>query len=142
RSAGFGAEVKRRILIGTYVLSAGYYEAYYLKAQKVRALIARDFAEAFAQVDVLLTPTAPKGAFGVGETTDPITMYLNDIFTVPASLAGRPAISVPAGLDDRGLPVGLQLIGREFDEETLLNVAEVMEQAAGFTARPDVWWRS
>lgn len=142
RGAGFGGEVKRRILIGTYVLSAGYYEAYYLKAQKVRALIARDFAEAFQKVDVLLTPTAPRAAFGVGETTDPITMYLNDIFTVPASLAGRPAISVPAGLDARGLPLGLQLIGREFDEETLLNAAEVLENAAGFNARPNSWWRS
>ena len=120
RGEGFGAEVRRRILIGTYVLSAGYYDAYYLKAQKVRALIARDFTQAFKQVDVILTPTAPSDAFAIGDKTDdPITMYLNDVFTVPTSLAGLPAISVPAGLSARGLPLGLQLIGRPFDEETV-----------------------
>ncbi len=142
RGAGFGGEVKRRILIGTYVLSAGYYDAYYLKAQKVRSLIARDFATAFQDVDVLLTPTAPSAAFAVGETTDPISMYLNDVFTVPASLAGLPAMSVPTGLSSTGLPLGLQLIGRVFDEETVLNVGSVIERAAKFTARPTSWWRA
>ena len=137
RAAGFGAEVKRRVLIGTYVLSAGYYDAYYLKAQKVRSLIARDFREAFERVDAILTPTAPSAAFAVGEKTDdPIAMYLNDVFTVPASLAGLPAISVPAGLTAEGLPLGLQLIGRPFDEETVLGVAAAIEAAAGFTHRP------
>jgi aspartyl-tRNA(Asn)/glutamyl-tRNA(Gln) amidotransferase subunit A len=133
RGEGFGAEVQRRILIGTYVLSAGYYDAYYLKAQKVRALIARDFTEAFKQVDVILTPTAPSDAFAIGDKTDdPITMYLNDVFTVPTSLAGLPGISVPAGLSARGLPLGLQLIGRPFDEETVLRAAAALEQAARF----------
>ncbi|RMF12801.1 MAG: Asp-tRNA(Asn)/Glu-tRNA(Gln) amidotransferase subunit GatA, partial [Alphaproteobacteria bacterium] len=142
RAEGFGDEVKRRILIGTYVLSAGYYDAYYLKAQKVRTLIARDFEQAFDEVDVLLTPTAPSAAFALGEKTDdPISMYLNDVFTVPASLAGLPAVSVPAGLDGQGLPLGLQLIGRAFDEETVLRTAGVLEEAAGFTARPATWWR-
>ena len=137
RGAGFGAEVRRRILIGTYVLSAGYYDAYYLKAQKVRARIAQDFAEAFQRCDVILTPTAPSTAFGIGEKCDdPIQMYLNDVFTVPASLAGLPGISVPAGLGGDGLPLGLQLIGRPFDEETVLRTAGVLETAAGFTARP------
>ena len=137
RAAGFGAEVKRRIMIGTYVLSAGYYDAYYLKAQKVRTLIKRDFDDAFAGVDVVLTPTAPSAAFAVGEKQDdPIAMYLNDVFTVPASLAGLPGISVPAGLDADGLPLGLQLIGRPFDEETVLRVAGVLESAAGFSAEP------
>jgi aspartyl-tRNA(Asn)/glutamyl-tRNA(Gln) amidotransferase subunit A len=137
RGEGFGAEVRRRILIGTYVLSAGYYDAYYLKAQKVRTLIARDFAQAFGRVDVILTPTAPSDAFAIGEKTDdPITMYLNDVFTVPTSLAGLPGISVPAGLSARGLPLGLQLIGRPFDEETVLRAAAALEQAAGFSVRP------
>jgi aspartyl-tRNA(Asn)/glutamyl-tRNA(Gln) amidotransferase subunit A len=137
RGEGFGAEVRRRILIGTYVLSAGYYDAYYLKAQKVRTLIARDFAQAFGRVDVVLTPTAPSDAFAIGDKTDdPITMYLNDVFTVPTSLAGLPGISVPAGLSARGLPLGLQLIGRPFDEETVLRAAAALEQAAGFSARP------
>lgn len=137
RGVGFGAEVRRRILIGTYALSAGYYDAYYLKAQKVRALIAQDFRTAFEGVDVILTPTAPTDAFAIGDNTDdPITMYLNDIFTVPTSLAGLPGISLPAGLSARGLPLGLQLIGRPFDEETLLRVADVVEQAASFDARP------
>jgi aspartyl-tRNA(Asn)/glutamyl-tRNA(Gln) amidotransferase subunit A len=137
RAAGFGAEVRRRVLIGTYVLSAGYYDAYYLKAQRVRSLIARDFSTAFEQVDLLLTPTCPTAAFGVGEKMDdPIAMYLNDVFTVPASLAGLPAISVPAGLSTDGLPLGLQLIGRAFDEETVLRAAGVLETAAEFSARP------
>ena len=128
RAAGFGAEVQRRILIGTYVLSAGYYDAYYRKAQQVRALIARDFDQAFEKVDVLLTPTAPSAAFGLGEKqTDPVTMFLNDVFTVPASLAGLPAISIPAGLDGQGLPLGLHLIGRAFDEDRLLRTASVLE---------------
>jgi aspartyl-tRNA(Asn)/glutamyl-tRNA(Gln) amidotransferase subunit A len=139
RAAGFGDEVKRRILIGTYVLSAGYYDAYYLRAQKVRALILQDFTQAFAQVDALLTPTAPTAAFGAGEKMDdPIAMYLNDVFTVPASMAGVPGISVPAGLDGQGLPLGLQVLGRPFDEETVFAVAQVLENAAGFAARPTV----
>jgi aspartyl-tRNA(Asn)/glutamyl-tRNA(Gln) amidotransferase subunit A len=137
RGEGFGAEVRRRILIGTYVLSAGYYDAYYLKAQRVRSLIARDFAEAFQAVDVILTPTAPTPAFAIGEKSDdPIAMYLNDVFTVPASLAGLPAISVPGGLTGDGLPLGLHLIGRAFDEETLLRAAGVLETAAAFTGEP------
>jgi len=137
RGTGFGAEVRRRILIGTYVLSAGYYDAYYLKAQRVRALIARDFAEAFQRCDVILTPTAPSAAFGLGDKMDdPIAMYLNDVFTVPVNLAGLPGLSVPAGLSAEGLPLGLHLIGRAFDEETLLRTGEVMERAAAFTARP------
>ena len=137
RAAGFGAEVRRRILIGTYVLSAGYYDAYYLKAQKVRALILRDFTEAFAGVDALLAPTAPSAAFAIGENMDdPVQMYRNDVFTVPASMAGVPAMSVPAGLDAQGLPLGLQVIGRHFDEETVLAVAAELERAAGFSALP------
>ncbi|ARR56240.1 aspartyl/glutamyl-tRNA amidotransferase subunit A [Rhizorhabdus wittichii DC-6] len=141
RAAGFGPEVKRRILIGTYVLSAGYYDAYYTKAQKVRALIARDFEEAFRQVDVLLTPTAPSAAFALGEkSADPLEMYLNDVFTVPASLAGVPAMSVPAGLDGQGLPLGLQIIGRPLDEQGVLNAGLAIEQRAGFTAKPQNWW--
>jgi aspartyl-tRNA(Asn)/glutamyl-tRNA(Gln) amidotransferase subunit A len=141
RADGFGAEVKRRIMIGTYVLSAGFYDAYYTKAQKVRALIARDFEQAFAQCDVLLTPTAPSAAFALGEkTADPIAMYLNDVFTVPASLAGLPAMSVPAGLDAAGLPLGLQIIGRPLDEQGVLNAGLAIEQRAGFTARPGKWW--
>lgn len=139
REAGFGEEVKRRILLGTHVLSAGYYDAYYLRAQKVRTLIQRDFLAAWEKVDLLLTPTAPSGAFAQDEKpSDPVQMYLNDVFTVPASLAGVPALSVPAGLDRRGVPLGLQLIGRFFDEETLLAAGQVIEQAAGFTARPAV----
>jgi aspartyl-tRNA(Asn)/glutamyl-tRNA(Gln) amidotransferase subunit A len=137
RAAGFGAEVKRRIMIGTYVLSAGYYDAYYLKAQKIRALILRDFTEAFGIVDAILTPTAPSAAFGIGEKMDdPVTMYLNDVFTVPASLAGVPAMSVPAGLSAEGLPLGLQVIGKHFDEETVFAVAAALERAAGFTTLP------
>jgi aspartyl-tRNA(Asn)/glutamyl-tRNA(Gln) amidotransferase subunit A len=137
RAAGFGAEVRRRVLIGTYVLSAGYYDAYYLKAQRVRTLIARDFAEAFERVDCLLSPIAPSAAFAIGEKVeDPIAMYLNDVFTVPANLAGLPAISVPAGLSGDGLPLGLQIIGRAFDEETVLRVADVLERAAQFRHVP------
>lgn len=143
RAAGFGAEVRRRVLIGTYVLSAGYYDAYYLKAQQVRTLIARDFTDAFSKVDVLLTPTAPSAAFGIGEkTADPLSMYLNDVFTVTVNLAGLPGISVPAGLSSDGLPLGLQLIGRTFDEETLFRAAYALEQAADFRAEPEAWWRA
>jgi aspartyl-tRNA(Asn)/glutamyl-tRNA(Gln) amidotransferase subunit A len=137
RAAGFGAEVRRRVLIGTYVLSAGYYDAYYLKAQRVRTLIMRDFIKAFEQVDCILAPTAPSAAFAVGEKTeDPIAMYLNDVFTVPANLAGLPAISVPAGLSSNGLPLGLQITGRAFDEETVLRAAAVLEGAAQFHYLP------
>ena len=137
RAAGFGAEVKRRVMIGTYALSAGYYDAYYLKAQKVRTLIRRDFEQAFASCDALLTPSTPSAAFAVGEKQDdPVTMYMNDVFTVTVNLAGLPGLSLPAGLDAQGVPLGLQLIGRAFDEETLLRIAAVMEQAAGFTAEP------
>ena len=137
RAAGFGAEVQRRVLIGTYVLSAGYYDAYYLRAQKVRALILRDFTEAFASVDALLTPTAPSAAFAQGEKmADPVQMYLNDLFTVPANLAGVPAISVPAGLDANGLPLGLQVLGKPFDEATVFAVGAALERAAGFEALP------
>jgi len=141
RAAGFGAEVKRRILIGTYVLSAGFYDAYYTKAQKVRALIARDFEQAFETCDLLLTPTAPSAAFALGEKLDdPLAMYLNDVFTVPSSLAGLPAMSVPGGLDQAGLPLGLQLIGRPLDEQNVLNAALAIEERAGFVARPQIWW--
>jgi aspartyl-tRNA(Asn)/glutamyl-tRNA(Gln) amidotransferase subunit A len=136
RAAGFGKEVRRRVMIGTYVLSAGYYDAYYKKAQQVRALIARDFKQAFEKCDVLLTPTAPTAAFAAGEKMDdPVTMYLNDMFTIPASMAGLPGISVPVGLDKDGLPLGLQLIGRAFDEETMLRAAAALEQAAAFKGR-------
>ena len=140
RAAGFGAEVKRRIMIGTYVLSAGFYDAYFTKAQRGRALIKQDFTKAFEQCDVILTPTAPSAAFGIGETTDPLAMYLNDVFAVPASLAGLPAMSVPGGLDGQGLPLGLHLIGNELDEQTVLNAGLAIEERAGFTARPDKWW--
>ena len=137
RGEGFGAEVKRRVLIGTYVLSAGYYDAYYNQARRVRSVIARDFDEAFETVDAILTPTAPSAAFAHGDKMDdPIAMYLNDVFTVPASLSGLPAISVPAGLDADGLPLGLHLIGRAFDEETVFRVAGALEEAAGFEAAP------
>ncbi len=141
RATGFGAEVKRRILIGTYVLSAGFYDAYYTQAQKVRTLIARDFAEAFGQVDVILAPTTPTAAFGLGEmVSDPLAMYLNDVFAVPASLAGLPAMSVPAGLNRQGLPLGLQIIGRAFDEQGVLNAGLAIEARAGFSAKPERWW--
>ena len=143
RAAGFGSEVKRRIMIGTYVLSAGYYDAYYLKAQQVRTLILRDFEAAWGKVDAVLTPTSPNAAFGVGEKSDdPVSMYLNDVFTVPVNLAGLPAMSLPAGLSADGLPLGLQLIGKAFDEETLFRVGQSIEKAANFTARPAAWWRT
>ncbi|MBI5132060.1 MAG: Asp-tRNA(Asn)/Glu-tRNA(Gln) amidotransferase subunit GatA [Rhodopseudomonas palustris] len=142
RASGFGAEVKRRVMIGTYVLSAGYYDAYYLRAQKVRTLIKRDFEQCFDQgVSAILTPATPSAAFGIGEKggADPVEMYLNDIFTVTVNMAGLPGIAVPAGADSQGLPLGLQLIGRPFDEETLFSLGEVIEQAAGrFT--PTRWW--
>ena len=142
RAEGFGAEVRRRVMIGTYVLSAGYYDAYYLRAQKVRTLIKRDFEDCFAKgVHAILTPSTPSAAFGIGEKggADPVEMYLNDIFTVTVNMAGLPGISVPAGTDAQGLPLGLQLIGRAFDEETLFSLGEVIEQAAGrFT--PAKWW--
>jgi len=141
RADGFGAEVKRRILIGTYVLSAGFYDAYYTKAQKVRALIVRDFEQAFEKCDLLLTPTAPSAAFALGEKSDdPLAMYLNDVFTVPSSLAGLPAMSVPGGLDQAGLPLGLQVIGRPLDEQGVLNACLAIEERAGFVARPSQWW--
>ena len=137
RAVGFGEEVRRRIMIGTYVLSAGYYDAYYVKAMKVRTLILNDFKRAFEGVDTILTPTAPSPAFPIEEQMDdPIQMYLNDIFTVPASLAGLPAISLPAGLSDEGLPLGLQLITKPFDELTLFKVAGVMEKSLEFNAKP------
>ncbi|WP_375465090.1 Asp-tRNA(Asn)/Glu-tRNA(Gln) amidotransferase subunit GatA [uncultured Methylobacterium sp.] len=143
RAAGFGREVKRRIMIGTYVLSAGYYDAYYVRAQKIRTLIKRDFEAAYAAgVDAILTPATPSAAFGIGEkaSADPVEMYLNDVFTVTVNMAGLPGIAVPAGLDGQGLPLGLQLIGRPFDEETLFAAAQVIEEAAGRTALPRAWW--
>ncbi len=142
RSEGFGAEVRRRLMIGTYVLSAGYYDAYYLRAQKVRTLIKRDFEQCFAAgVHAMLTPATPSAAFGIGEKggADPVEMYLNDVFTVTVNMAGLPGISVPAGLDAQGLPLGLQLIGRPFDEETLFSLGDVIEQAAGKFS-PERWW--
>jgi aspartyl-tRNA(Asn)/glutamyl-tRNA(Gln) amidotransferase subunit A len=143
RAAGFGREVKRRIMIGTYVLSAGYYDAYYVRAQKLRTLIKRDFEEVYAQgVDAILTPATPSAAFGIGEkgAADPVEMYLNDIFTVTVNMAGLPGIAVPAGLDSQGLPLGLQLIGRAFDEETLFAAGQVIEDAAGRMTLPERWW--
>jgi aspartyl-tRNA(Asn)/glutamyl-tRNA(Gln) amidotransferase subunit A len=143
RARGFGAEVRRRVLIGTYVLSAGYYDAYYIKAQKVRTLIRRDFDEAFGKVDVLLTPTTPGPAFGIGEVSgDPVQMYLYDIFTVTVNMAGLPGISVPAGLSAQGTPLGLQLIGPPFGEVTLFRAAQAIEDAAGRFAPPAAWWVS
>jgi aspartyl-tRNA(Asn)/glutamyl-tRNA(Gln) amidotransferase subunit A len=141
RAQGFGEEVKRRILIGTYVLSAGYYDAYYLRALKVRRRIADDFSQAFGKVDALLTPTAPSAAFALGENADdPVAMYLNDIFTVTVNLAGLPGMSLPAGLDPSGLPLGLQLIGRPLEEGLLFSLGGALEKAAGFTAKPGRWW--
>ena len=141
RAAGFGPEVKRRIMIGTYVLSAGFYDAYFTQASKVRTLIARDFDRAWESCDLLLTPTAPSAAFALGEKSDdPLAMYLNDVFTVPSSLAGLPAMSVPGGLDSSGLPLGLQVIGKALDEQGVLNACLAIEERAGFVARPEVWW--
>ena len=141
RSDGFGDEVKRRIMIGTYVLSSGYYDAYYLKAQKVRRLIKKDFDEAYNKVDAILTPSTPNSAFKIGEkTNDPISMYLNDIFTVPVNLAGLPGISIPAGVDKNGYPLGLQIIGKAFDEQTILNIAYSMEEKINFKNKITDWW--
>jgi len=141
RSEGFGNEVKRRILIGTYVLSSGYYDAYYLKAQKVRQLIKNDFDKAFKDVDAILTPSTPGSAFKIGDKSDdPVSMYLNDIFTVPVNLSGLPAISVPAGYDKNNLPLGLQLIGKAFDEQTILNLSLAIEKRANFKKNYKVWW--
>lgn len=143
RAEGFGDEVKRRVMVGTYVLSAGFYDAYYNRARKVRTLIKKDFEDVFAQgVDAILTPATPSAAFGLGEMTeaDPVAMYLNDVFTVTVNLAGLPGISVPAGLSKQGLPLGLQLIGRPWEEGDLLNTAYALEQAAGFVAKPSKWW--
>ncbi len=143
RAEGFGAEVQRRVMVGTYVLSAGFYDAYYNRARKVRTLIKRDFEDAFAQgVDAILTPATPSAAFGLGEMADadPVEMYMQDVFTVTVNLAGLPGISVPAGLDAKGLPLGLQLIGRPWEEGDLLNVAYALEGAAGFVSKPGKWW--
>jgi aspartyl-tRNA(Asn)/glutamyl-tRNA(Gln) amidotransferase subunit A len=141
RSEGFGSEVQRRIMIGTYVLSSGYYDAYYLKAQKVRKLIKNDFDEAYKKVDAILTPSTPSAAFKIGEkTNDPVSMYLNDIFTVPVNLAGLPAISLPAGVDNKGYPLGLQIIGKAFDEQNILNIAYAMEEKIKFKNKITDWW--
>jgi len=141
RSEGFGEEVQRRIMIGTYVLSSGYYDAYYLKAQKVRKLIKNDFDEAYKKVDAILTPSTPSAAFKIGEkTNDPVSMYLNDIFTVPVNLAGLPAISIPAGADAKGYPLGLQIIGKAFDEQSILNIAYAMEEKIEFKNKITDWW--
>ncbi|MDC3410293.1 Asp-tRNA(Asn)/Glu-tRNA(Gln) amidotransferase subunit GatA [Candidatus Pelagibacter ubique] len=141
RSEGFGSEVQRRIIIGTYVLSSGYYDAYYLKAQKVRKLIKNDFDEAYKKVDAILTPSTPSAAFKIGEkTNDPVSMYLNDIFTVPVNLAGLPAISIPAGIDVKGYPLGLQIIGKAFDEQNILNIAYAMEEKIQFKNKTTDWW--
>ncbi len=141
RAKGFGAEVQRRVLIGTYVLSAGYYDAYYLRAQKVRQRIAQDFRDAFEDVDAILTPATPSAAFGLGEKSgDPVAMYLNDIFTVTANLTGLPALALPTGLDKQGLPLGLQVIGKALDEESVFAVSAALEKAAHFRAKPAKWW--
>jgi aspartyl-tRNA(Asn)/glutamyl-tRNA(Gln) amidotransferase subunit A len=143
RARGFGPEVRRRLMIGTYVLSAGYYDAYYVRAQKIRTLIKRDFETVFAQgVDAILAPATPSPAFGIGEkgSGDPVEMYLNDVFTVTVNMAGLPGIAVPAGLSSNGLPLGLQLIGRPFDEETLFALGHVIERSAPKTPTPDAWW--
>jgi len=141
RSEGFGSEVQRRIMIGTYVLSSGYYDAYYLKAQKVRKLIKNDFDEAYKKVDAILTPSTPSAAFKIGEkTNDPVSMYLNDIFTVPVNLAGLPAISIPAGVDVKGYPLGLQIIGKAFDEQNILNIAYAIEEKIQFKNKITDWW--
>ncbi|MEO0722776.1 MAG: amidase, partial [Pseudomonadota bacterium] len=141
RAGGFGAEVQRRLMIGTYVLSSGYYDAYYLRAQKVRTKILQDFQTVFEKVDALLTPATPSAAFAYGEKSDdPVAMYLNDVFTVTANLAGLPGIAVPAALDGQGLPLGLQVIGKALDEAACFRVGAALEQAAGFTAKAERWW--
>ena len=141
RAAGFGDEVKRRILIGTYVLSAGFYDAYYTQAQKIRTLVSQDFEKAFAQCDAILAPTTPTASFPLGSLNeDPLTMYLNDVFAVPASLAGLPAMSVPATVNSDGLPLGLQIVGKPFDEQGVLNAGLAIQQRAGFDAQPEKWW--
>ena len=141
RAAGFGDEVKRRILIGTYVLSAGFYDAYYTQAQKIRTLISQDFSAAFGECDAILAPTTPTASFPLGENQDdPLAMYLNDVFAVPASLAGLPAMSVPAMLNADGLPLGLQIVGKPFDEQGVLNAGLAIQQRAGFEAKPEKWW--
>ena len=141
RAQGFGNEVKRRIMIGTYVLSSGYYDAYYLKAQKVRSMISQDFKEAFSKVDAIYGPSTPSTAFMIGDKNkDPLEMYLNDVFTVPVNLAGLPAISVPVGLDKENLPIGMQLIGNSFDEESILSIASCIEKSAKFDLNPNRWW--
>jgi aspartyl-tRNA(Asn)/glutamyl-tRNA(Gln) amidotransferase subunit A len=143
RAEGFGPEVRRRVMIGTYVLSAGYYDAYYLRAQKVRTLIRRDFETAFASgIDAILTPATPSAAFAVGAMADadPVQMYLNDVFTVTVNLAGLPGVAIPAGLDADGLPLGLQVIGRPWDEAGMLDAAFALERACGFAAKPEKWW--
>jgi len=141
RADGFGDEVKRRILIGTYVLSAGFYDAYYTQAQKIRTLVAQDFDNAWEHCDVILAPTTPTASFGLGEKADdPLAMYLNDVFAVPASLAGLPAMSVPCGVNSEGLPLGLQIVGKAFDEQGVLNAGLAIEERAGFTAKPEKWW--
>ena len=141
RSEGFGDEVKRRIMIGTYVLSSGYYDAYYLKAQKIRRLIKNDFDEAYKSVDAILTPSTPSSAFKIGDKTDdPVSMYLNDIFTVPVNLSGLPAISIPAGKDKNNYPLGLQLIGKAFEEQNLLNISYSMEKELSFKNNLQDWW--
>ena len=143
RAEGFGPEVQRRVMIGTYVLSAGFYDAYYNRARKVRTLIKKDFEDVFAEgVDAILTPATPSAAFGLGDmaNSDPVQMYLNDVFTVTVNLAGLPGIAVPTGLDRNGLPLGLQLIGRPWEEGALLSAAYALESASGFVAKPDKWW--
>ena len=143
RAEGFGHEVKRRVMIGTYVLSAGFYDAYYNRARRVRALIKKDFDEVFADgVDAILTPTTPSAAFGLGEMSDadPVQMYLNDVFTVTVNLAGLPGVSIPTGVDKSGLPLGLQVIGRPWEEGDMLNIAYSLEQSAGFSSKPSKWW--
>ena len=141
RAEGFGAEVKRRLIIGAYVLSAGFYDAYYVKALKVRRRIAEDFDADWDQVDAIVTPSTPSAAFALGDKqVDPLQMYLNDIFTVTANLAGLPGISVPAGVDANGLPLGLQVIGKALDEATVFQVGAALEQAAGFAGKPERWW--
>ena len=141
RAEGFGAEVQRRVMVGTYVLSAGFYDAYFNRARRVRTLIKKDFEDVFAEgVDAILTPATPTSAFELGAGLDPVEMYLNDVFTVTVNLAGLPGISIPASLDSKGLPMGLQLVGRPWEEGDLLNTAFALESAIGFDAKPTKWW--